>query len=371
MTNLSNESKKILKQKDKRLDEYYEYFSTRLNFQINNWNKLSVFEKVNKLLDEFDKIQISLKEELKKANFGNETIKNIMLEKVQDEFAEKVANLDSKEEELTIYSSSGKPTSVTRTTYTDKDGKEYIKDIIHRDDNDDIKLYESNIPFYDYESVQYYTFKDGIKEYKVLSHNFTTDGTSQDGSLISAPLPKGYIVAKDRSEHLSDKEKGKLIVIPEDKSLLPDGVQIIDDGKGGKIVKAPQSAYKKNGNLDLKPDKTLLKTTTIYDIRNYKDDKSSNKVSVYEYVTQKDNTDSYGENTRLSSGNRIYYKYATIDDKTKELHNYETVGGKVIDGIVIDKNTQYINGDGKLITSEEKQEEMFKNKEEILNELGY
>ena len=190
-----------------------------------------------------------------------------------------------------------------------------------------IQLRESNQPFYDYTDVELY---DGT--YYVYSSGFSTNGNSGKGrSGRVASLPKGYTVAKDRSEHLLDEEKGKLIVIPEDKSLLPDGVEIIDDGRGGKIVKAPESAYKPNGNLNLKPDPTLEKTIEIRSYNTIDFDKIKSTTAIDEFATQEGNiSTTYGRPRDLSDINDIYYSTSSIDaDNYKTL--FQTEDGYITD----------------------------------------
>ena len=310
---LDYENKADKKVKRQRIEEFYEFFHNNFNLEIDGWKKLSDEAKITKLLDFLTDLSAENKGKINKMSFSaNFTKRQFYVEKYQDEFAEKVANLEGKVEQK-IFDNN---IVLKRTTYVDENGKKYTKDVYtNSEGNDRIELKENNQPFFDYESV--HLMDDG--RYFVNSRGFSNGDKHTEFMALttdSVPLPKGYTVAKDRSEHLSDEEKGKLIVIPEDKSLLPDGVEIIDDGRGGKIVKAPESAYKPNGNLNLKPDPTLEKTTYIVDWKKAEKDYYSYKTDVLEYMTQEgdfwSDEQSYG-NTPLSGTNTIYLEESTID----------------------------------------------------------
>ena len=325
---LDYENKADKKVKRQRIEEFYEFFHNNFNLEIDGWKKLSDEAKITKLLDFLTNLSAENKEKIKKADFlTDDTTKSFYVEKYQDEFAEKVADLEGKTEEKTEITYDGKEVHFTRTTYVDENGKRYIKDIYPTDTGEMIQLRESNQPFYDYTDVELY---DGT--YYVYSSGFSTNGNSGKGrSGRGASLPKGYTVARDRSEHLSDEEKGKLIVIPEDKSLLPDGVEIIDDGRGGKIVKAPESAYKPNGNLNLKPDPTLEKTIEIRSYNTIDFDKIKSTTAIDEFATQEGNiSTTYGRPRDLSDINDIYYSTSSIDaDNYKTL--FQTEDGYITD----------------------------------------
>ncbi len=310
---LDTENKKEYREKEKRIEEFYDFFHKNFDLTIDNWKKLSNVEKITKLLDFLTNLSEENKEKLNNMNFlANYTDRRIYVEKYQDEFMENVANLEGKTEEITI-PNNGNETLLTRTTWIDENGKKYIKDVYKHGDTQHVELRETNQPFFDYEDL--YLSIDG--EYKVNSKGFSISGsenTEESNSFHTFPLPEGYTVAKDRSDHLSDEEKGRLIVIPKDTSLLPDGVEIIDDGRGGKIVKAPESAYKPNGNLALKADPTLQKTVSIYDNKTATENNYVYRTEIIEYMTQENNVyDSSKTYKQLSDFNTIFLEESTID----------------------------------------------------------
>lgn len=284
--------------------------------------------------------------------------------------------MESKTEDL-IIKDNGRDISVTKTTWVDENGKEYTKEVFHGNDGDIINLKESNMPLYDYESIEVKKDKDGSEYYVAYSKDFSTDG-QQDKSEFKASkgvvIPNGYVVAKDRSEG----KNGKLIIVPEDNSLLPDGAEVKSDGRGGWILTAPESAYKENGNLNLKPDPTLEKTIEFYDdYREFNYDYVSSRTGVWEYQTQKNGNTYFGRSRPISDETFVYYKYATINDKTKELENYETLGDTQVGDIYVG-DTPVIGFGGKIDekASTERQAEVKaekqKEKQELLNKIsGY
>ena len=321
---LDTENKKEYREKEKRIEEFYDFFHKNFDLTIDNWKKLSDVEKITKLLDFLTNLSEKNKEKLNNMNFlTDEATKYFYVEKYQDEFMENVANLEGKTEELKVTTDKGKEIPLTRTTWIDENGRKYTKDIYHYDSGDLIELKENNQAFYDYYDITSY---DGV--YYVFSRGFSTDGNPQKtGASIGASLPEGYTVAKDRSDHLSNEEKGRLIVIPKDTSLLPDGVEIIDDGRGGKIVKAQKSAYKPNGNLALKADPTLQRTISIRSSKTIEHNYFNSTTAIDEFMTQEGNiSTTYGRDRSLSDMNDIYYTNSRIDiDNNKT--NFQTENG--------------------------------------------
>ena len=339
------------REKRERIKNFYNFFAVNFGLSIPNWNKLSDIEKISELLNFLNNMSEINIEKLNNLKFlTDNNAADFYIEKYQDEFFEKVAGLEEKTEELFI-EDHGKKIPLTRTTYTGSDGKKYTKDVYHYNAGPIVELKENNQPLYDYNKIEKI---EG--SYIIYSSKFSTDGTGEKRSvLVGNSLPKGYIVAKDRSEHLSDDEKGKLIVIPEDESLLPEGVKIIDDGRGGKIVKAPESAYKANGNLALKPDKTLQRTVEVQLPRRViEGTEFSEQISIMERATQEGNMNSYGRDRWISDANDLYYSYSTIDANGKK-SNWQTEGGKVTDlqSETFDPSLNFIDENGELIPAKD------------------
>ena len=310
-TNYENKNDK--KGKRNRIEEFYSYFhnTAPFNLNISNWKKLSDSEKISALLKFLTEMSEENRKKLNETQFiTDETKKDFYINKYQDEFSEKVNGLDGKTEETFVTDYTGKKIPLTRTVYEDENGKKYVKEVYHYEGNDLIELKENNQPLYDYKDVKKIKGK-----YVVFSSGFSTDGKQQSksSSSVGHQLPNGYTVARDRSEHLSDSEKGKLVVIPTNPDLLPEGVEIIDDGQGGKIIKAPESAYKSNGNLRLKPDATLQRTIMIGNSKGIESNYRYEDVRISEEMTKKKKKSIYGRDAFLSADNMLYKNYSTID----------------------------------------------------------
>lgn len=339
---MTAKEKDVYSSKLKRIDGMYAYFNSCCGMNVNNWKKLSPTEKLNNLYDFLVNITEENKAKLNKMVFSDANQTNIQkyTSKVLDDFDEKVEGLsgETKEEEF-LDKNLGKVKVVT-TSYVDKDGKKFEKrELTYPNGSKSTELLESNQPLFDYYDVEKRTGNNG--DYWVAySHNYSVDGTDEGNSGIGSVVPDGYVVAVDRSKHLSNDEKGKFVIIPKDKSLLPDGVEVKDDGRGGYIVNAPETAYKKNGNLNLKPDSSLSTLISIDRSRGYDSTEANEFVRIDEMQVQNKKLDSYGRHRPLTGSNGIYYSYSTqkiSDGAENESTNYEAVFGKTTE---IRKNGQ-------------------------------
>ncbi len=156
------------------------------------------------------------------------------------------------------------------------------------------------------------------------------------------PIPSGYKVAKDRS----NGKNGKFIIVPEDKSLLPDGAEVKSDGRGGWILTAPESAYKENGNLNLKEDPNLYKKTRYYnkiDIDVSYDRKAINEIVVDESIgiyNPNDLSTSF-ENTLSMPSKEYEMKNYIYNDNS--VFTYETFDDKNLNGEKNENKQELLN----------------------------
>lgn len=334
-----------------RLENMYNFF-VNLHLEIKdfpkleipNWKKLEPIDKVKALKNWLLGLKAEYREMLNNMDFTSkgENIERFIL-KAEDDFREKVEGLPSTTKTSIIKRDNGPDIIVKTTTYTGKDGKEYIEqEYDYQSGNPPRRfLMENGMAYADYIKVS----RDFKNLNTVWYDKFSETGEKQEYSSSKGftYLPKGYVVARDRSKHLSGNEKGKKLIVPLDTKLLPEGTILKQDKKGGYIVETSSSdAYKENGNLKLKPDLNLLRVTEISKRRYYEGSNANEKVDVLQFMSAKDDFGKYGPT--LHSAERFdYYSSSTVglgaNAKYKST-NFEQIGNEVTD-ININGTTNY------------------------------
>ncbi len=239
-----------------RLDELYYYLQALNNvvpdfpkLDILGWNKMKTLNKVKALKNWLNNLKLEYREILGSAVFNTDKTRiNFELNKVYDEFDEKVKDLKVEKKSKILKTLSGENVNVEQEIYNSKDGKVYKKTTYNLPGGKRVFLEENNQIFDKNHEIRYNS--EGMP-YLSYKHN-------------PIKIPEGYVVARDRSEHL--KDKGKHILVPLNDKLRPAGTSLVNDNRGGYVFKSSgKDDYNENGTLKLKPDINLTRVTEVLD----------------------------------------------------------------------------------------------------------